>query len=53
MLVKEKQTKDQHIKEEKYKFPQKGEVEFRDVKMRYREDLNYVLNKLSFKLEAG
>ncbi|KAL4493366.1 hypothetical protein ABPG73_007173 [Tetrahymena malaccensis] len=36
-----------------YNFPVKGSIEFQNVKMKYRKDLNYVLNGLSFKINAG
>ena len=34
-------------------WPTKGELEFRDVKMRYRPSLPLALNGLSFRVEAG
>ncbi|KAL4462596.1 hypothetical protein ABPG74_000426 [Tetrahymena malaccensis] len=34
-------------------FPVKGDVEFNNVKMKYRQDLGYVLNGLTFQLNAG
>ncbi|EAR97449.2 ABC transporter family protein (macronuclear) [Tetrahymena thermophila SB210] len=36
-----------------YIFPVKGDIEFQNVKMKYRKDLSYVLNGLSFKINAG
>ncbi|EAR99967.2 ABC transporter family protein (macronuclear) [Tetrahymena thermophila SB210] len=37
----------------KESFPTKGEVEFNNVKMKYRQDLGNVLNGLTFQLNAG
>ncbi|KAL4493905.1 hypothetical protein ABPG73_010183 [Tetrahymena malaccensis] len=36
-----------------YNFPVKGQIEFQNVRMKYRNDLNFVLNGLSFKINAG
>ncbi|EAR91416.2 ABC transporter family protein (macronuclear) [Tetrahymena thermophila SB210] len=36
-----------------YNFPVKGDIEFQNVKMKYRKELSYVLNGLSFKINAG
>ncbi|KAL4498906.1 hypothetical protein ABPG73_003703 [Tetrahymena malaccensis] len=36
-----------------YSFPKKGEIEFSNVRMRYRNDLSYVLNDISFKINDG
>ena len=33
-------------------WPQKGEIEFRDYSTRYREDTNFVLKNLSFKVDS-
>ncbi|EAR83228.1 ABC transporter C family protein (macronuclear) [Tetrahymena thermophila SB210] len=38
---------------EEYIFPKQGKVEFQNVKMKYRQDLAYVLNGLTFSLKAG
>ncbi|KAL4450427.1 hypothetical protein ABPG74_019325 [Tetrahymena malaccensis] len=40
-------------KNEIYKFPLEGAIEFNNVRMKYRKDLSYVLNGLSFKISAG
>lgn len=34
-------------------WPQNGEIEFKDVKMRYRPETDIVLDGLSFKVKAG
>jgi len=34
-------------------WPENGEIEFKDVKMRYRPETDIVLNGLSFKVKAG
>jgi ATP-binding cassette subfamily C (CFTR/MRP) protein 1 len=34
-------------------WPEKGEIEFKDVKLRYRDGLPLVLKGLSFKVRAG
>ncbi|EAR89072.2 ABC transporter family protein (macronuclear) [Tetrahymena thermophila SB210] len=36
-----------------YSFPKKGEIEFQNVRMKYRNDLSYVLKDLSFKIKDG
>ncbi|KAL4496522.1 hypothetical protein ABPG72_014752 [Tetrahymena utriculariae] len=42
-----------NINKKDYSFPKNGNVEFQNVKMKYRSDLAYVLNGLTFSLKAG
>lgn len=42
---------DNKLKKEDY--PQKGNIEFKNVSMRYREGLDLSLNGLSFEAQAG
>jgi ATP-binding cassette subfamily C (CFTR/MRP) protein 1 len=37
----------------KESWPENGEIEFKDVKMRYRPETDIVLNGLSFKVQPG
>ncbi|KAL4428720.1 hypothetical protein ABPG74_001874 [Tetrahymena malaccensis] len=51
--LKKTETKQRDNQKEEYSFPKKGNVEFQNVKMKYRQDLAYVLNGLTFSLKAG
>ncbi|EAR91413.2 ABC transporter family protein (macronuclear) [Tetrahymena thermophila SB210] len=54
MFIQNKQDDTQIDNQNKiYNFPMKGDIEFQNVKMKYRKDLSYVLNGLSFKINAG
>lgn len=48
------QEKPFHIEEEKPKnWPTKGRIEFRNVKMKYRDHLPFALNDISFEIKGG
>ncbi|EAR97172.2 ABC transporter family protein (macronuclear) [Tetrahymena thermophila SB210] len=46
-------TQKDRAKVGQYSFPKEGSVEFQNVKMKYRQDLNCVLNGITFSVKAG
>ncbi|KAL4455215.1 hypothetical protein ABPG73_000875 [Tetrahymena malaccensis] len=51
--LKQTEAKQRGNQKEEYSFPKQGNVEFQNVKMKYRQDFAYVLNGLTFSLKAG
>ncbi|KAL4469098.1 hypothetical protein ABPG72_007777 [Tetrahymena utriculariae] len=52
-VLKKAENQQTNKQKEQYSFPNQGNVEFQNVKMKYRQDLAYVLNGLTFSLKAG